>query len=59
MPPDVVCSAIVSIGMDHMDVIGDTLEDIAEEKSGICKTGAPVVLGPTCQGLKEIEKRIA
>ena len=59
IPPDVICSVIVSIGMDHMDVIGDTLEDIAEEKSGIFKTGVPVVLGPTCQGLKEIEKRIA
>jgi len=46
--PDVVCSTITSIGMDHMDVLGDTLEDIAREKSAIIKSNVPCVLGPSC-----------
>ena len=55
MPPDVICSVIVSIGLDHRDVLGNSIEEIAEEKAGIFKSGAPVVLGPTCQGIKAIE----
>ena len=46
--PDVVCSAITSIGKDHMDVLGNNLEDIALEKSGIIKKGIPTVVGPSC-----------
>lgn len=38
-------SVITSIGFDHCDVLGDTLEDIATEKAGIIKPGRPVVLG--------------
>lgn len=32
-----VVSAITSLGMDHMDVLGDTLDKIAWQKGGICK----------------------
>ncbi|MGB3466140.1 MAG: folylpolyglutamate synthase/dihydrofolate synthase family protein [Cyclobacteriaceae bacterium] len=37
-------SVITSIGLDHMDLLGDTLEAIAGEKAGIIKPGIPVVL---------------
>ena len=46
--PEVICSAITSIGKDHMDVLGDSLEEIALEKSGIVKRGIPCVVGPSC-----------
>lgn len=36
-------SAITSIGFDHMDVLGETLEDIALEKAGIAKPDVPLV----------------
>lgn len=36
-------TAITSIGMDHMEYLGDTLEKIAGEKAGIIKPGVPVV----------------
>lgn len=36
---------ITSIGMDHAEILGDTLELIAAEKAGIIKSGVPVVLG--------------
>jgi dihydrofolate synthase/folylpolyglutamate synthase len=39
-----VC-VITSIGMDHCDMLGDTLEAIAGEKAGIIKPGRPVVIG--------------
>ena len=42
-------SVLTSIGMDHMDILGQTLDDIARDKSGIIKEGVPVVLGPTAQ----------
>ncbi len=55
--PEVVCSAITSIGMDHMDVLGNSLEEIAFEKAGIIKTNIPCIVGPTCSELKSILKR--
>ncbi|MDE0470962.1 MAG: bifunctional folylpolyglutamate synthase/dihydrofolate synthase [Ekhidna sp.] len=36
---------ITNIGLDHMDMLGDTLEKIATEKAGIIKKGIPVVVG--------------
>ncbi len=38
-------SVITNIGLDHTDVLGDTLELIAAEKAGIVKPGVPVVIG--------------
>lgn len=39
------CSVIVSIGLDHTQILGDTLESIAAEKAGILKHGVPAVVG--------------
>ncbi|EKS33147.1 bifunctional folylpolyglutamate synthase/dihydrofolate synthase [Afipia clevelandensis] len=38
-----VASVITSIGMDHIEFLGDTLAKIAAEKAGIIKKGVPVV----------------
>lgn len=37
-----VCSVITSIGLDHMEILGDTIEEIAAEKAGIIKKDTPV-----------------
>ena len=37
-------SLITNIGMDHMDILGDTLEKITYEKAGIIKPGVPVII---------------
>lgn len=55
--PELVCSSIVSIGMDHMDVLGNSVNDIAAEKAGVIKNRAPCVIGPSCQGLQPIFDR--
>lgn len=36
-------SVITQIGFDHVDMLGDTLAEIAETKAGIIKEGIPVV----------------
>ncbi|HEX7056246.1 MAG TPA: folylpolyglutamate synthase/dihydrofolate synthase family protein [Bacilli bacterium] len=36
-------SVITNIGHDHMDVLGETLAQVAAEKAGIIKSGVPVV----------------
>ncbi|HRK20900.1 MAG TPA: folylpolyglutamate synthase/dihydrofolate synthase family protein [Fimbriimonadaceae bacterium] len=38
-------SAIVSIGLDHTAILGNTLGEIAREKAGIIKPGIPSVTG--------------
>ena len=40
-----VLSIITNIGWDHMDMLGDTLPEIATEKAGIIKQAVPVVIG--------------
>ena len=39
-----VC-AVVTVGMEHTEYLGDTLEGIAREKAGIAKAGRPFVIG--------------
>jgi dihydrofolate synthase/folylpolyglutamate synthase len=38
-------SVITSIGWDHMNILGNTIEQIAAEKAGIIKNRIPVVTG--------------
>lgn len=40
-----VATAITTIGMDHMDILGDTIEKIAAQKAGIIKPHTPLVTG--------------
>ena len=40
-------SVITNISYDHMNLLGDTLPQIAFEKAGIIKPGIPVVIGET------------
>jgi dihydrofolate synthase/folylpolyglutamate synthase len=53
------CSVIVSIGMDHTHILGDSLEKIATEKGGIIKPGVPVVLGEMPSAASNVLLRIA
>ena len=38
-------TGITTIGLDHVALLGDTLEAIAEQKAGIIKQGIPLVTG--------------
>jgi dihydrofolate synthase/folylpolyglutamate synthase len=46
-------SVITNIGLDHTNILGETLEKIAFEKAGIIKNGIPVLIG---EKQKETEK---
>jgi dihydrofolate synthase/folylpolyglutamate synthase len=54
-----VVSAVTKIELDHMKYLGETLEDIATEKAGIAKPGAPFVIGETRPELVETLRREA
>jgi dihydrofolate synthase/folylpolyglutamate synthase len=36
-------SVITNVALDHTDILGDTVEDIARDKAGIAKPGVPLV----------------
>ena len=42
-----VLSVITNIGMDHTDLLGHSLAEIATQKAGIIKPGVPCVIGET------------
>lgn len=52
-------SIITTIGLDHEQIIGPTIQDIAREKSGIIKRNRPVVLGNVPQEVLPILKQKA
>jgi dihydrofolate synthase / folylpolyglutamate synthase len=52
-------SVITNIGWDHMNILGNSLEEIAFEKAGIIKENIPVVVGETIQVTKPIFEKIA
>ncbi|WP_414052416.1 bifunctional folylpolyglutamate synthase/dihydrofolate synthase [Macrococcus animalis] len=38
-----IMTILTSIGLDHTNIIGDSYLDIAKEKSGVIKTGVPLI----------------
>ena len=52
-------SIITSIGMDHMEYLGDTIGKIASEKAGIIKSGVPVFYAQTSEESDEVIRRKA
>lgn len=47
-------SVITNIGYDHMNLLGNRLEEIAFEKAGIIKQGKPVVIGESLPETKPV-----
>ena len=50
-----LCSVITTIDFDHTERLGDTIEKIAEEKSGIIKPYCPVVVDNNNKGFDVIK----
>ncbi len=42
-----VLTIITNIGYDHMNLLGNSLDKIAQEKAGIIKQGIPIIIGET------------
>ena len=52
-------SVITSIGLDHCEILGETLEQIAAEKGGIVKPDRPVVLGQMPPAAEDVIREMA
>jgi dihydrofolate synthase/folylpolyglutamate synthase len=49
-----LAAGVTSIGYDHMEYLGNTLELIAHEKAGIFKSGAPAVIGEPDEAVRAV-----
>lgn len=47
-------SVITNIGLDHTQILGDTLVKIANEKAGIIKKDIPVIIGERQPNIEEV-----
>jgi dihydrofolate synthase/folylpolyglutamate synthase len=56
--PANVC-VITPIGLDHMQWLGDTLEEIAMEKAGILVPGKPTICAPQTNAVKSVFEKEA
>lgn len=49
-------SIITNVALDHAEILGGTVEAIAEEKAGILKSGIPILTGAIGPSLEVIER---
>ena len=47
-------SVITSVGLDHQDILGGSLEEIASEKAGIIKKSTPVIIGKLPEAAEQV-----
>ncbi|KAG6903495.1 hypothetical protein C0995_005518 [Termitomyces sp. Mi166 len=56
--PNPIVTGVTALGIDHVTVLGRTLEDIAWQKGGIFKEGAPAItVNQPPEGLRVLEER--
>lgn len=48
--------AITNVQLDHQNILGDTIEEIAYEKAGIIKANTPIIFGDNNETVKNIIK---
>jgi dihydrofolate synthase/folylpolyglutamate synthase len=51
---DPIVAGVTSIGLDHTEYLGETLEEIAGEKAGIFKPGRPAVIGERSAKIRDL-----
>ncbi|WP_210148493.1 bifunctional folylpolyglutamate synthase/dihydrofolate synthase [Chryseobacterium scophthalmum] len=49
-------AAITNVQLDHQNILGDTIEEIAFEKAGIIKANTPIIFGDNNEAVKNIIK---
>ena len=54
-----ILSVITNISLDHTQLLGSSLEQIAMEKAGIMKKGVPVVIGETTPETRQVFEAVA
>ncbi|MCM3650638.1 bifunctional folylpolyglutamate synthase/dihydrofolate synthase [Metabacillus litoralis] len=54
-----ILSIITNVGYDHMNILGETIEEIASEKAGIMKENVPVITGVQDQDALAVIRKVA
>ncbi|WP_284462433.1 folylpolyglutamate synthase/dihydrofolate synthase family protein [Chryseobacterium sp.] len=52
-------SAITNVQLDHQNILGDTIQEIAAEKAGIIKDNTPIISGDETEVVKDIIRKKA
>ncbi|AXG10477.1 dihydropteroate synthase [Haloplanus rubicundus] len=53
---DPVAAAVTAVSLEHTDILGDTLDDIAAEKVTVAPEDAPLVTGATGESLAAVRR---
>ena len=53
------CTVITNIGLEHRDILGDTVAQIAGQKAGIIVAGCPTVMAPQRESAAEVIRAVA
>jgi len=53
---DPVAAAVTAVSLEHTDILGDTLDDIAAEKVTVAPDDAPLVTGATGEALAAVRR---
>ena len=46
------CACVTSVDLEHVDLLGDSLESICSDKSDVCAAGGTIVYGENCRSLR-------
>ncbi|MCG4288112.1 bifunctional folylpolyglutamate synthase/dihydrofolate synthase, partial [Lactobacillaceae bacterium KNUT 0156] len=57
--PDKLLSVITTVGLDHMQVLGNSLAEIATQKAGIIQRQRPVVTGRLPEEARQVVTTVA
>ena len=52
-------SVVTNVGLEHTDLLGDTIEKIAAEKAGIIKKSIPIVIGESNEAYNSVFEQVA
>jgi dihydrofolate synthase / folylpolyglutamate synthase len=53
------CSVITNIGLEHRDILGNTIAEIARQKAGIIVAGCPTIMAPQRESAAEVIREVA
>ncbi len=53
------CAVITNIGLEHREILGDTVAEIAREKAGIIVPGCPTVMAPQRESAADVIREVA
>ncbi|HWC29503.1 MAG TPA: folylpolyglutamate synthase/dihydrofolate synthase family protein [Dehalococcoidia bacterium] len=53
------CAVITNIGLEHRDILGDTIPEIARQKAGIIVAGCPTVMAPQRESAADVIREVA